>query len=81
MTRKILALAIVSAATAILGACLGTIVSAVVSSGPCLVVTPGPPLAGAALGAGIGATIVLGARPDPRACNRQDPPFPPADSN
>ena len=57
------------------GAFVGHVLGIVCSAGPCAAIDPGLPWAGAAVGAGVTAWAVLAERPDPRACNRQDPPF------
>ena len=74
MRAKFIVLAIVCAATAVGGYFVGTVLG-ICTSGICPSVSPGLQWAGAALGGGVGACFVLGARPDPRACNPQDPPI------
>jgi hypothetical protein len=73
----ILKLVIASLAGGSCGLVVGSGVGIVCTAGPCPMFQPGYSGIGAILGAGVAALAVLSRRPDPRACNRQDPPFPP----
>ncbi|MBK7876691.1 MAG: YtxH domain-containing protein [Planctomycetes bacterium] len=53
---------------------LGTCLGLASSFGPCLGFEQGYAFLGILVGAAVGAGIALVERPDPRACNRQDPP-------
>ncbi len=78
MNRSLIWLAVACLAGGIGGYFVGSVVS-IAASGLCPGLDPGIQWAGAALGVGVAAFGVLGQRPDPRACNRQDPPMPPID--
>jgi len=73
MTR----LLVLSLAGGLCGLFVGSGVGIVCTPGPCPMFQPGYSGIGAVLGAGVMAWAVLSERPDPRACNRQDPPLPP----
>lgn len=77
MPRSMIRLVLACLAGALVGFFAGTVVGIACASGPCSAFNPGFQLSGAVLGAGAAAWAVLAVRPDPRACNRQDPPMPP----
>jgi len=77
MIRPMIRLVLVSLAGGLCGLVVGSVIGIVCTPGPCPMFQPGYSGIGAVLGAGIAAWSVLAERPDPRACNRQDPPMPP----
>lgn len=78
MLPTVIRLALACAAGGICGAFVGGVVSIACASSVCPALDPPFLWAGAIVGAGVVALSVASARPDPRACNRQDPPFGPA---
>lgn len=79
MSTSIIRFIIVCSAAGLVGYFAGSAVGIALSGGPCATWSPGVAWSGAALGAGLGACAILMERPDPRACNREDPPMPPID--
>ena len=77
MIRPLLKLLIVSLVGGVVGLLVGSGVGIACTAGPCPMFSPGYSGIGAILGAGLAICAVLAERPDPRACNRQDPPLPP----
>ena len=73
----ILKLVFLSLVGGVVGLFVGSGVGIACTPGPCPMFQLGYSGIGAILGAGLAACAVLIERPDPRAFNRQDPPFPP----
>ena len=78
MIHPILKLVVLCLAGGVVGLFVGSGIGIVCTPGPCPMFQLGYSGVGAVLGAGLGACAVLLERPDPRAFNRQDPPFPPS---
>ena len=79
MIHPILKLVVLSLVGGLVGLVIGSGIGVAFTPGPCPMFSLGYSGVGAVLGAGLVACAVLSERPDPRACNHQDPPMPPVD--
>ena len=77
MIRSMTKLLVLCLVGGVVGLLVGSGVGIACTSGPCPMFSLGYSGIGTILGAGIAACAVLAERPDPRACNREDPPMPP----